>query len=1226
MLRNLLFVVIALFSVQGMLAQSAGTLLGKVVDKDTKEPIPFANVVVLKDGVQIMGASTDFDGEYTIKPIAAGKYTIQASYVGYNSIVQNNVLISADKITFLNLDLSSSNQNIDEVEIVEYKVPLISKDQTQSGETITSEQIEKMPGRSADAVATTVAGVYSEGGEVGSIRGARSGGNVTFVDGVKVIGSSALPQSAIAEVSVITGGLPAKFGDATGGIVNITTKGPSNKLFGGIELLSSSLVDTYDYNLLGFSVSGPIWQKTDANNPDQKNTLLGYFISGELSLTNSSKISTPLYRATDTVQQFIRENPLITNPQGFGVVPAAVYLRDEHFETYEETFGTQSFRVNLAGKLDFKPSKNSSLVLGGSFVNQRNDNFSIYHAMFNADNFSETYYTNWRAYLRYTQKFVDDPESTSLIKNAYYSLQFDYETTFGKTWHARHQDNVFAYGHFGQFTTYMQPTYNEFGVDSVTGLSAWLMDNYQDTLVTYTPGTYNPDLATITQNYYELNPNPFFQRNTEIIQNLGGYINGQSLNLLSIYNTFASPGLPTTGISEFSNDQFRISAAGAADIGRHEISLGFEFEQRSYANWGTINTDRIWVLARGLMNKHISNLDFSDPILHYLTDENGEYVLDDFGNRVFSDTISYNRLYSPADQARFDIKFRDYLGINKESLEWVDIDKYDPAELSLDYFSADELLNGGNAYVSYLGYDVYGNKIARGTTLADFYTATDEEGYFLRHRPAFQPTYIAGYIQDKFAFRDLVFNVGVRVDRFDANQMVLKDPYTLYDAYTVGDVRNGGTPQTLTGDIPQTMGNDYVVYVDNVADPTSIFGYRNGDTWYDASGTEIDNPTLISAADGVQPYLVNPGVDMQSPDYNVNMSFEDYKPQIVVMPRISFSFPISDVALFFAHYDILSTRPGGIAIDPIDYMFMKVRATNDRIITNPNMRPEKTIDYEVGFQQALGNTSALKLSAFYREMRDMQQVINIVGAYPVFRYLTYGNIDFGTVKGFSIQYDLRRTGNVSLRAAYTLQFANGTGSGPSEGINLLNSGQPNLRTLIPLSFDQRHALLGTLDFRFFEGREYNGPKLFGMDILENSGFNLVLRTGSGSPYTKRSIVGNVVEGSINGSRKPWRTTLDLTIDKSFFVTLRKGSDNERVLPINIYLEVFNLLNTKNIINVYSTTGNPDDDGYLAAAQNQQIIQSQFDEISYRNYYTMALANPGNFSAPRTMRIGLTISF
>src|SRR5690606_31803396 len=122
-----------------------------------------------------------------------------------------------------------------EVEIREYKVPLISADQASSGGTVPSGDFAKMPGRSAAAVATTVAGVYTEDGEVGSIRGARSEGTVYYVDGVKVRGSSAVPKSAIEQVTVITGGLPAQYGDVTGGVISATTKGPSSHFYGGGE-------------------------------------------------------------------------------------------------------------------------------------------------------------------------------------------------------------------------------------------------------------------------------------------------------------------------------------------------------------------------------------------------------------------------------------------------------------------------------------------------------------------------------------------------------------------------------------------------------------------------------------------------------------------------------------------------------------------------------------------------------------------------------------------------------------------------------------------------------------------------------------------------------------------------------------------------------------------------------------------------------------------------------
>jgi outer membrane receptor for monomeric catechols len=113
-----------------------------------------------------------------------------------------------------------------EVTVIDYEVPLISKDNTTSGASITAEEIAKLPNRSATGVASTVGGVYSADGEVGSIRGSREGA-VTYIDGVKVIGNSSVPQGAIDQVDVILGGTPAMYGDAMGGIINVTTKGPS---------------------------------------------------------------------------------------------------------------------------------------------------------------------------------------------------------------------------------------------------------------------------------------------------------------------------------------------------------------------------------------------------------------------------------------------------------------------------------------------------------------------------------------------------------------------------------------------------------------------------------------------------------------------------------------------------------------------------------------------------------------------------------------------------------------------------------------------------------------------------------------------------------------------------------------------------------------------------------------------------------------------------------------
>ena len=358
-------------------------------------------------------------------------------------------------------------------------------------------------------------------------------------------------------------------------------------------------------------------------------------------------------------------------------------------------------------------------------------------------------------------------------------------------------------------------------------------------------------------------------------------------------------------------------------------------------------------------------------------------------------------------------------------------------------------------------------------------------------------------------------------------------------------------------------------------------------------------------------------------------AFRDYEPQVNLMPRISFSFNISDEAVFFAHYDILTQRPtSNIRFSPIDYLFMRNR---DALIANPNLRPEKTVDYSIGFQQVLSKTSSLKLEAFYKELRDMIQVRNFTGAFPR-PYRAFGNLDFGTVKGLTVSYDLRRTGNVRMNANYTLQFADGTGSTTSTALALINAGLPNLRSINPLNYDQRHRIVFNVDYRYGSGDAYNGPVIGKSQIFANTGFNLITNLGSGTPYTSQvfptPITGEIspsTEGSLNGSRLPWQFTLNTNIDKSFELTFGEGEDAKKAY-LNVYFWITNLLNTQNITGVYRFTGTPDDDGYLAAAQYQPQIETKNDPDAYRNYYSMYVDNPFNLGVPRTIRLGVKLDF
>ena len=1223
MLKQVYFLITGFLLLSMTSFAQSGSLKGKITDKNTGEPIPFANVIAERNGNLVSGVTTDFDGNYTIKPLDPGTYDLKVSFVGYGQLSLEGIVVSSNKISFRDIQLSEGI-DIEEVVIKDEK-PLLDQDNL-GGKTVTSEEIKALPTRSVASVAATAAGVYqSDEGQGINVRGSRGDATDYYVDGIKVRGSLALPQSAIEQITVMSSGLSAAYGDATGGIISVTSKGPSNQLFGGAEIVSSQLFDDYNYNLLGFFLSGPIYKEIK-DDGSKGRAILGYFLAGEgRSIDDNSPSAVGIWKIKDESLQNLQNNLFrpVPNIQSstLTLINNSDFLRASDFENVQAKQNTNESGYRLSGKLDFKPTLKTNLSIGGALDHSVSNPFVYTYSLLNWNNNPEQERNTWRAYARFTQRFgaqEGDDESASTIKNAFYNISVDYTTTNFEQRNPNHGSDLFRYGHVGKFNTFQERFYVP-GVDTVTGRTGFIHVGFIDTLVTFDPtNSSNPDLANYTQQYYDA-----FSQNelTSLVSGYGpdgvirtfndfgttGLVNGAGpRNLYSLYYNYGDQfGSYAKNLTE----QFSMKATGSADIKDHAIQFGFEYEKRTDRFWQSA-PNSLWPLARQLTNSHIQELDIANPNII----ENGTF-----------DLIWYDRLNNEEAQSTFDRNLRDRYNIGET--DYIDIDSFDPSDLDLSLFSADELLENG--IIAYSGYDYLGNKLSSTTSIERFFTDgidTDGDGnvdQFYRNINAFEPIYTAGYIQDKFAFDDLIFNIGLRVDRYDANQSVLEDKYSLYSTYKAGDELG------INGyERPQSIGDDYVVYVDDFNSPTQVVGYRNQEDWYNSDGELINDPVSLAQASTtgqITPYLTNPSDSIPV--------FKDYNPETVFSPRISFSFPISDEAQFFAHYDIVTQRPPtGNRIEPLDYLYIQDNV--GAVINNPDLKPEKTVDFELGFAQTLNLKSSLTLSAFYREMRDMIQIVSANYAYPV-NYLTYGNIDFGTVKGMSATYDLRRTGNVTLSANYTLQFADGTGSSATSGFSLVNTGQPNLRTTTPLSYDQRHALNLTTDFRFDGGKDYNGPVWFNKQIFANSGANIVFIAGSGTPFTKQSNITqaaafginnrSTLDGSLNGSRLPWNVRINTKINKRF--TLELGElDNKRVLGFNVYLQIQNLLNTKNIRSVYRATGNPDDDGFLSDANAQSEINAQNDPQSFRDIYGYKVVNPFNYSLPRLARLGVEINF
>jgi hypothetical protein len=1242
--KKLLTLLLGTVLFSGKLFAQTGDIKVTLVDEKTAETLPFAGVVVLQKTAQVGSGTTDIDGNVVMKLLPPGSYNVKATLLGYQPAQVNNVQVNEGKTTYLTLKLSSTVVQGKEVVITDYKVPLIDPG-TKVQKTVTREAYQAMAAKNPTNVVAQAAGVFQkdDNGSI-NVRGGRSDvdrdGNSTgesstktFIDGVRVVGGSGVPQQAIEQISIITGGVPAEFGDATSGVVNITTRGPGPTYFGGVEAISSEPFDKFGYNFLGYSLGGPIVkEKGNADRPGR--TLLGFMLGGEFSTekdNNPSAIGT--WKVKDDVLRNLEKNPLRPNPVG-GTLRNAEFVGKSDLEPIAARQNVRANIIRLNGKIDFKPTEQLLLTLGGSLDYNRRHDFVREYALFNPSNNPEKIDKTYRVYGRLTQRFgnqssTKDEKSASTVKNAYLTLQGSYTWVNNLSQDDSHKNRLFDYGYLGKYDIYKAPVY-AFGLDTSTGFAGYRLVAFADTMVKFTPDTLtNPSGAAYTSQYYQFYQN---RRPDGLYDNLfniqfgGGLLNGD--RPINIYNLWYNTGRQYNGYTITDNRQLRFTGQISADVKNHNIQVGFEYEQRNEASM-SINPIGLWTLARQLANVHISQLDYGNPQPVYV---DGSY----------QGIINYDRKSDDSLYTGFAKNFREKFGIDKKT--WVNVDAVNKNDMDLSMFSMDNLLNQGNPLVStYYGFDPITMKRNRKKVELDDFFKKSDDGTYKRSIDAFRPIYMAGYIQDKFDFKDIKFNVGLRVDRFDANQKVLKDPYVLYETYKLSEVSTIAGKAVTHPDNLEKSGQEYVVYVNDFKNPQRIVGYRSlsDNRWYDTQGNEVTDPSKIANAAGgkIQPYLVDPTVGITKPNFDSKKSFTDYKPQINFMPRLAFSFPISDVANFFAHYDILTQRPPArLRLDPTDYYF--IEAQQGPILNNPNLKPERTIDYEVGFTQILGEVetanSSISISGFYREMKDMIQLVRLNQAYPV-TYLSYGNIDFGTVKGLSVSYDLRRTNNVALNVNYTLQFADGTGSASTEAFNLLQSGQPNLRTTNPLDFDQRHQLVANVDYRFGTGADYNGPTWFGTQFLALTGANLTMRYGSGIPFSRNRFVlregdisgggSNGLDGSINGSRMPANIRFDLRVERSVKLKFgSKDSDKRKSATLNIYLQVLNLLNTRNVVEVYKYSGNADDDGYLTALRSQAEIRSQISEQSYRDLYSIKVNNPANYSLPRRTRLGVTLDF
>ncbi len=1245
----------------------AGEIYGRVTD-EKGQALDFATVQAFQGGILKGGAKTDLNGNYSIKPLQPGEYTIKISFVGMVTEEISGIPLGNEGRRKVDAKLEKKPAATPKGEVVikasRYRKPLVDPGDPSSGVMVGAD-IKKAPTLNTTDMVSMMGGTYQrkQGDNNLSVGGDRSSSTMVIVDGIPLrAGRSAnFPPAAIDRLELMSNGLSAKYGNATGAVIGITTRGIQKELSGGLQYQHS--VEGYNNNMVSIDLSGPlVSKKVDG----VKRPVIGFVINASGSYDkDNNPYYYKLYRIKKDKLKEIQETPIIPNPNGTGsFVRAGEMVTLNDFEKVKAKDYAQTYGLNYLGKLDYQPTENINVTLGTYLTYSYGRGWAFANSLFapEANQISKGY--SGRGFLRLYQR-LGKPASKekedgkkSAIKNAYYSLQFSYQKDYSEGANPNHKRDIFNYGYLGKFTTYRRPIYT---IDTAAGgfMGIKYLGDFSDS-VSFQPAGINPLLENYTKAVFADKRFPI--NNLTDIQRYQGLRNGDGPQ--SNYSLWTGVGAQISGYSYSEVDQVSINLDASLDILQgsknskrvdpitHNIQFGLGYDQRTQRGY-SLAASGLWRLMRLLTNRHILNLDLDNPIYRI---GGVDYTLEELAKNGLTpspfDTINYNRYYSAGEQARFDKELRNKLyGTNGYlNTTFIDIDNYDPKTFSLDMFSADDLFNSGNDYVQYWGYDYLGNKTKSHPSFNDFWTKKDARGDYERPIGAFRPIYMFGYILDKFSYKDLNFNIGVRVDRYDANQKVLKDPYSLYGIKKNSDLKPGTynvaidkTNNNIQAPLPSSFASDYVPYIDNnQSQKPTIVGYRKGDTWYDPFGKEIADPTILSGlyAGGmpIQPWLQNKSDSIKSASFNPNSSFEDYKPEVTLTPRIQFAFPVSDKSLFYGNYDVITQTPSSSNfVTPDDYYFLAERQS---AIGNANLKMEKAINYTIGYQQALSKTAGLTIEAYYRERKNQIQMQNFILAYPI-QYTSFGNRDFSSTKGLKLNLEYRRVGPLRMQLAYTLQFAEGTGSSTTTQSSLLATGQPNLRTVFPLAVDTRHTINYTIDYRYSE--QFKGPEIGGKYPFKDAGINIFMRARSGEPYTRASVATPLVggdfqsiplQGTINGSRLPWQFEVSTRIDKDFLLTnIGRKKDAEgkvikdgKPIGLNVYTYITNLLNTRNTLSVYRYTGVGDDDGYLNSPQGQQSLSSQQFQQSYIDLYRYRLISPDNFNNPRRIYVGFSLNF
>ncbi|NQV15157.1 TonB-dependent receptor [bacterium] len=1153
-------------------AGTTGKISGRVTDAETGIGLPGVNVIIENSG---MGASTDADGIYFIINVPIGNFSVKAGMIGYTTIVMTAVAVRGDLTTEIDFAMNVRVLESDEEVIVVAERPMVQKDLTSGRSIISAEDIKEMPVESLSGIITTKAGIVAEADGSIHIRGGRSSEVTYMIDGVPVTNLSSgglavgLENSAVQELQILSGTFNAEYGQAMSGIINIITKEGGSKYSGN---LSAYLGDYYtedtrffehadEFDLMNIknmeaSLSGPV--------PGFGNKL-SFFASGRLydygGLYRGVREHTPNdvnYLSSNGVRE-LRDSP-------WGRAGLLNFA-----EPFTDLDGDGKLALGSESYFDF--DGNGSFTLGEPFRDVNGDGRYSHNEDFNGNGYIDP--EDWE----FIDQNADGVLNGDPFVDANYNGVLDGEPYIdfngNQVWDsgASGDSSIVRLNTSSRYNAMLKLTWR---INPKLKINTSLIHNAAESVSYNRNYKYNPDgrptnqststslimdlrhslnermFYNIKGSFYQTTAKTFYQRvDPEDLSETKELVFDDLQSLSDFFNLAAADDRSGIGMGSFYGpvsdsllilkSYMTIYTADSLTIdgetfyvGGGEVTVGLvnDWEELWAQDFASYLADEDWsnFIQGAKIEFVINDLKKAYFLPTSISEQPDNEYLGGGHSHGYSERI--NRTYLISGDLTWQMNNAHQIKVGTGfKTHLMDYKAYTVfVQRNLDWIPTIKTTE------SSFSNDSYDNWLTDAVSKLNLSNRNPREAYF--------------YLQDKIELTDMIVNIGFRYDYFDPHYLV------------PSDYRDPENPT-------------YWLYTLPGADSTML------DTFFQYSSEVTEFAEILDTLDA-----------NGEPWRNYNDFYENSETVHQFSPRFGVAYPITDKGIIHFSYGHFFQIPTFSYLYANPEMELSTES-NESILGNANLKPQKTVTYEIGLQQELAPNLSVEIIAFYKDFSGLLSSRQYE-SYNTIRYVAYSNSDYGDSRGITFSINKRRTGLLSASADYTYLVAQGNSSDPLALFYANENDPPDevVKQVIPLDWDQTHTINLNISL--------SQPRKWGLSILT--------KYGSGLPYSP-VYQGEALDAP-NSDRKPDYLNVDINMHR----------DVEFAgLHWTVFAKIYNALNAQNERSVYNDTGR---------ATYSLIPTYTPDNGNIPGRHSLAdwLTRPSYFSSPRQFRLGLSTSF